>query len=137
MDDYVKRGVLKLHRSMNSKPVTYHDPCNVGRKGGVFEEPRNVIRAASDDYREMTPNRAENFCCGGGGGLVANPDWEDFRIETGKAKAQQINDTGAQVVVTACDNCLHQITELSEHYGLDVHVSNVGQYVADALAPRR
>ncbi len=136
MDEYVSAGRIELDPAMRTQAVTYHDPCNVGRKGGVFEEPRNVVRAMSEDFREMTPNRAENFCCGGGGGLVANPDWEDFRIRTGEVKAEQIRATGAEHVVTACDNCLHQITDLSRHYDLGVEVSNVGQYVADALAPK-
>ncbi len=135
MDEYVRDGRLELDPTRNPDPVTYHDPCNVGRKGGVFDEPRSVIRAASQSFRALSPNRAENFCCGGGGGLVANVDWEDFRILTGKAKAEQIRETGAKVVVTACDNCLHQIKDLSEHYELGVRVSNVGELVADALAP--
>ncbi len=133
IDEYLRGGRLKLDPSKTLDSVTYHDPCNLGRKGGIFEEPRRIIRAASIDFREMLPNRAESFCCGGGGGLVANLDWEDFRIKTGKVKADQVRETGAKLVVTACDNCLHQIQELSEHYGLGVRVSNVGQLVVNAL----
>lgn len=130
---YLAEGRLQLDPSLNPESVTYHDPCNLGRKGGIFEEPRAIIKASCPDFREMTPNRAQSFCCGGGGGLVANPDWEDFRIRTGKVKAEQIQDTGARLVVTACDNCLHQIQGLSEHYHLGVQVSNVTQLTAKAL----
>ncbi len=133
MDEYVQDGRLKLDPARTPEPVTYHDPCNLGRKGGIFEEPRRIIRAACSDFREMEPNRAESFCCGGGGGLVANLDWAEFRIRTGKVKADQIRETGAKLVVTACDNCLHQMQELCQHYGLGVRVSNVGQLVANAL----
>ena len=134
MDEYVRDGRLKLDPTKTRESVTYHDPCNLGRKGGIFEEPRRVIRAACSDFREMVPNRAESFCCGGGGGLVANLDWAEFRLQTGKVKADQIRETGAERVVTACDNCLHQMRELSEHYGLGVRVSNVGELVTEALA---
>ncbi len=135
LDEYVQDGRLKLDPSRTRESVTYHDPCNLGRKGGIFEEPRRIISAASSEFREMLPNRLESFCCGGGGGLVANLDWQEFRIQTGKVKADQIRETGAKLVVTACDNCLHQIQELSEHYRLGVRVSNVGQLAANALIP--
>ena len=133
IDEYLKDGRLRLDPSRTADPVTYHDPCNLGRKGGIFEEPRRIIRAASTDFRELVPNRVESFCCGGGGGLVTNPDWEEARLRTGKVKADQIRQTGARLVVTACDNCLHQIQELSKHYDLNIRVSNVGQLAAEAL----
>ncbi len=136
VDQYVAEGRLKLDPSRNAEPVTYHDPCNMGRKGGLFEEPRNAIKASAIDYREMTPGREENFCCGGGGGMVANLDWEDFRIQTGQAKAEQVEATGAKVVVTSCDNCLHQIKQIGEHHDLDIRVCNVTELMAAALVPQ-
>ncbi len=133
VDEYMREGWLHFNPPEDQEPVTYHDPCNLGRKGGVFEEPRRIIKASSRDFREMIPNRVESFCCGGGGGLVANPDWQEFRIKTGKVKADQIRETGAKVVVTSCDNCFHQIRELSEHYDLGVRVDTVIQWAVQAL----
>ncbi len=132
-DEYVSKGLIKLDPSKSNGPVTYHDPCNVGRKGGVFEEPRRVLKAAVKDYVDMTPNRVENFCCGGGSGMVACDDWRDERLLYGKVKAEQIKATGATKVVTACDNCLHQIMELGEHYELGISVSNVSQQLIESL----
>jgi len=133
VDEYITQGKIKLDPSKNPEPVTYHDPCNMGRKGGIFEEPRRIIQAASKDYREMTPNRVENFCCGGGAGLVACSDWTEDRLKYGDTKAGQIRETQARQVVTACDNCLHQIKELGEKHNLEISVSNVSQLVANAL----
>ena len=133
MDDYVSQGLLQIDPSKNPEPVTYHDPCNMGRKGGIFEEPRRVIQAASMDYREMTPNRVENFCCGGGAGLVACSDWTEERLLYGSTKVDQIRDIKVSKVVTACDNCLHQIQELGEKNDLGITVSNVSQYLVNAL----
>ena len=81
----------------------------------------------------MTPNRLESYCCGAGSGLVAVPEYADIRMEAGKHKAEQIRQTGAGFVVTSCDNCLHQIRELNEHYGLNIESSNVSQLVVKAL----
>ena len=133
MDDYVSQGLLQIDPTKNPEAVTYHDPCNMGRKGGIFEEPRRVIKAASMDYREMTPNRVENFCCGGGAGMVACGDWTEERLLYGTVKVNQIKDIKVSKVVTACDNCLHQIKELGEKNNLGITVSNVSEYLVNAM----
>lgn len=133
MDQYIADGRIQVDPTKNTEPVTYHDPCNMGRKGGIFEEPRRVIQAASTDYREMTPNRVENFCCGGGAGLVACSEWSEDRLLYGSTKVSQIKEISAKKVVTACDNCLHQIQELGEKHNLGISVSNVSEYLVNAL----
>lgn len=133
LDEYVSEGRLQLDPSKNSDPVTFHDSCNLGRKSGLLEEPRRVIRAVAQDFREMTPNRVQSLCCGGGAGLVAIPEWQDFRIQVGKPKADQIRATGARMVITSCDNCRHQITELNEHHNLGIKVSSLSELVVEAL----
>jgi Fe-S oxidoreductase len=134
LDEYVREGRLHLDASKNSQPTTYHDSCNLGRKGGIFDEPRHVIRASVSDYREMTPNRLESYCCGAGSGLVAEPEWMDIRMQAGKLKAEQVKRTGASLVITSCDNCRQQIGDLSEHYGLNVEASSVSELAVKALA---
>jgi len=133
VDELISEGKLALDPSKNSEPVSYHDPCNMGRKGGIFEEPRRIIQAGSENYQEMTPNRVENYCCGGGAGMVACAEWQEERLEYGKMKAEQIKETGAKKVITACDNCLHQIQELGELHKLDISVSNVTQHIMNAI----
>ncbi|MFC2038463.1 (Fe-S)-binding protein [Chloroflexota bacterium] len=133
LDEFISDGRLKVDPSLNPDPVTYHDSCNLGRKGGLFEEPRRVMKAISQDYREMTPNRLQNFCCGGGSGVVAIDEWNEARINTGKPKAEQIRETGVKTVVTSCDNCRHQIIELNEHFGLDINVSSLTEMTVNAL----
>ncbi|NQT30764.1 MAG: (Fe-S)-binding protein [Deltaproteobacteria bacterium] len=134
LDEYVREGRLHLDSAQNSQPTTYHDSCNLGRKGGIFEEPRRVIRAAASDYREMTPNRLHSYCCGGGSGLVAVEEWADIRLQAGKLKAEQIRQTGAKIVVTSCDNCRHQIKELSERHDLGIEVTSVSELAVKSLA---
>lgn len=136
MDEYVREGRLKLDPAKNDGvSVTYHDSCNLGRNSGLFEEPRRLLNACVADFREMTPNRERNYCCGGGGGLVALPEWTDIRLKAGKPKADQIQATGARIVVASCDNCRHQLGELSEHYHLDVKVKGLAELVARAVVP--
>lgn len=131
--DYVRDGRIELDPASNPDPVTFHDSCNLSRKCGLAEQPRAVLHSATEDFREMTPSREKAFCCGAGSGLVAVEEWRDTRLAAGKPKAEQIKNTGARVVVTSCDNCRHQLTDLSEHYGLDIEVKNLAEVTARAL----
>ena len=112
--------------------ITYHDPCQIARNGGICEEPRNCLKALTDDFVEMTPNRQANWCCGGGGGLVIAAEPE-FRLMTARVKADQIRATSADVVATACEMCFAQLKDLNDEYELDARVTLVSDLVAEAL----
>ncbi|HKZ54180.1 MAG TPA: (Fe-S)-binding protein [Anaerolineales bacterium] len=133
MDQYLAEGRLRLDPSANPQTITYHDSCNMARSGGVIEEPRRLLRAITRDFVEMTPNRLEAYCCGGGGGLVALPEYEETRLKAGSPKADQIRRSGAEVVVAACENCRLQIGDLNHHYGLGVEVSALADLVVKAM----
>jgi len=130
---YIGEGRIRIKEGAISEPLTYHDPCQLGRNAGVFDEPREILGRLASDYREMSPTREYNWCCGGGGGLVAL-DNEEFRIKTGKAKKDQIDATGARIVVSACENCILQLNTIKDGYGLDVEVRSLSELVADNLA---
>ncbi|RLG51026.1 MAG: hypothetical protein DRO00_07860 [Thermoproteota archaeon] len=65
IDQYIREGKIKLKKGILKDPVTYHDPCNLGRNSGLYEEPRKVLYIISTDFREMNPNRKRNWCCSG------------------------------------------------------------------------
>jgi Fe-S oxidoreductase len=130
----IEEGKLQFDKSKNPQPVTYHDPCNFGRSCGIIEEPRTILKASCADFREMHPNRSENWCCGGGGGLSAMDDIKDFRMEiSGTKKLEQIDETGASYVATACSNCKRQLTQLMEHHKREVEVGGVHDMLSRAI----
>ena len=129
---YLREGRIRLRRNTLPGTVTYHDPCQIGRNGGVLEEPRHVIHALTSDFVELKPNRGDNWCCGGGGGLVALGE-KDFRMKSARVKADQVRASHAAVLTTACENCHTQLTDLNEHYGLGMKVEFLSKLVADAL----
>jgi len=133
MAELVESGKIKLKKGSIAEAVTYHDPCQVGRNAGFYEEPRSLVKAVSRDYREMTPNREKNWCCGGGGGVVAEPAMDEFRLKTGMKKVEQIRATGARVVVSPCENCRLQLDGLNEKYNLDIKITSLMDLVADNL----
>jgi len=98
-----------------------------------MEEPRLLINAVASDFREFEPNRTLNWCCGGGGGLIAVPEMNETRMQAGRKKVEQIRQTEAQWVVTACENCKTQLADLSDHFELGIEVKGVVDLVADAL----
>jgi Fe-S oxidoreductase len=131
--DYIRSGRIRLDPSKNTKTYTLHDPCNLVRLGGIIEEQRFVLKKAVQNFVEMTPNREKNYCCGGGGGQLAMTRFAKRRLSTGRIKAEQIQQTGAGVVVTPCHNCIDQLMELNKHYKLNVEIKTVSEVVADAL----
>ena len=82
-----KEGRLKLKPNTIAERVTYHDPCNFARNGWIVEQPRELLKAFCSDFVEMTPNRRDNICCGGGGGTVSIDEIKPYRtLVGGRAK---------------------------------------------------
>ena len=129
-----------MDKSRHPHLTTYHDPCNYGRKSemvlghGYFEEPRWIVQQCVDNFVEMDPNRANNHCCGAGGGAWAMP-YANERIYYGRVKAKQIQETGAKLLIAPCHNCRDQIMKsLRKEYDMmDLEVKYLWELVADSL----
>lgn len=131
---YIREKRIQLDKTKFSGGITYHDPCQMARNAGVIESPRYILRHLTDDFREMTPDPKYNWCCGGGGGLVAlGEDTLDFRMKSSRVKVDQYKATGAKILTTACENCHTQLSNLNEHYKTGVNVQFLSSMVADAL----
>jgi Fe-S oxidoreductase len=130
---YIKEGRIKVDKTRNPEPVTFHDSCNNARSCGLFEEPRELLKLVCMDFREMYPNRAENYCCTGGGGAMSMAEYTPQRLKSAAIKAKQLEETGADFVVTSCHNCVDGLTDLIRHYKLPMKVTQLVNLVANAL----
>jgi Fe-S oxidoreductase len=130
---YIKEGRIKVDKTKNPEPMTFHDSCNNARSCGLTEEPRELIDLVCMDFTEMYPNRAENFCCTGGGGAMSMSEYTPQRLKSAAIKAEQLKATGAKVVITSCHNCVDGLTDLIKHYELDMEVTQLVNLVANAL----
>ncbi|MFC1545695.1 response regulator, partial [Gemmatimonadota bacterium] len=130
---YIKEGRITVDRTRNTQPVTFHDSCNNARSCGLFEEPRELLEMVCTDFREMHPNRAENYCCTGGGGAMSMSEYTPNRLKSGVIKANQLKETGAEVVVTSCHNCVDGLSDVIKHYELGMEVTQLVNLVANAL----
>lgn len=132
--DHIVNGRLQFDKSKNPQPVVYHDPCNFGRSCGITEEPRIILQACCADFREMYPNRGENWCCGGGAGLSAMDDILEFRMNvSGKKKLEQIRATGATYVAAACSNCKRHLGQLLDYHKTNIQVGGVHDMLSRAI----
>ncbi len=132
----IRAGKIKLDPQAIPERVTYHDPCNIARSGWIIDQPRQILRSFISDFVEMQPHGRQNYCCGGGGGLVSLDETYAFRMEVaGKTKARQIEASGAQIVATPCANCKKQLRELVDYYKLPVQIVGVHDLVLRAIQP--
>jgi Fe-S oxidoreductase len=129
--------LIEQQRLTPSKPlgkkVVFHDPCALGRGCGVYDEPRNVLKAIPDLELLEIPNhnREYSICCGGGSGGVwmERPKGErlsDFRV-------QQAVDTGADILAVACPYCLQMFEDSVGTMELDLEVKDVAELLAESL----
>ncbi|MFH1116301.1 MAG: (Fe-S)-binding protein [Pseudomonadota bacterium] len=131
--EWVNEGRLQVKPGALDTRVTLHDPCNVGRKLGIFEEPRDVLKAIAAEFVEMWPNRKYSICCGGGGSVGQNTDMAKKRLEHAKSKRDQILRTGADTLATCCQNCLSQLGDLQSRYEMPLEVKSVIQMLVEAV----
>ncbi|MGQ5711780.1 sulfate reduction electron transfer complex DsrMKJOP subunit DsrK [Desulforudis sp. 1031] len=130
----IEAGKLKLDPTRNSRKVTLHDPCNYVRACGHCDVMRTVIRAVTTDFVEMTPYKEQNFCCGGGSGILFDdPDMYQYRIQASQKKADQVRATGAEILCAPCSICKAQLYPMVKEHKLPVEVHGLIDLVGNAL----
>jgi len=108
--------------------VTYHDPCDLGRASGVYEAPREILRAIPGvELIEMENNREQCKCCGGGGNLeMVDPD---LSAALAQAKIDEIQATGADTVITACQQCVRTILTTARRKEIPINAMDITEFV--------
>ncbi|MBU7015260.1 MAG: (Fe-S)-binding protein [Theionarchaea archaeon] len=90
--------------------VTYHDPCHLGRHCGVFDAPREILKAIPGvELREMQFIRENSWCCGAGGGVKTG--FTDRAVDMAVRRLEQAEETGADVIVSACSFCYQNLLD--------------------------
>ncbi len=112
--------------------VTYHDPCDLGRSSEVYEAPRKILRRIPGlRLVELEHNREDCTCCGGGGNLeMVDPK---LAAAIAKNKIEEIQRTGAQRVVTSCQQCVRTMATYARKNKIRVEVMDITQLVHTAL----
>ncbi|HYB45198.1 MAG TPA: heterodisulfide reductase-related iron-sulfur binding cluster [Nitrososphaerales archaeon] len=127
----VKEGKLRPGRM--EEAVTFHDPCNLGRINGVFEEPRDVLSSIGGvTLKEMGRSRTNSFCCGGGGANVWYEVQEKKKV--GVIRAEEAVATGATTLAVGCPFCITMFQDAFNTLGGEpMEVKDIAELVADSL----
>ena len=130
----IQAGRLTL--TPDPRSMTFHDPCQIARRGGVSSAPREIFKALGVELREMSNTVATNWCCGGGGGVITIHRADSLRHRVFHLKMQQVEDTGAEVLVSSCSNCRLTFDDGQSFFHWDKTAHSLLELVGDHLAER-
>ncbi|MDD5325461.1 MAG: (Fe-S)-binding protein [Polaromonas sp.] len=114
--------------------ATFHDPCQIVRRGGLEAAARRVLAALGFELIELEDHGVTGYCCGGGGGVVSNQRATPLRNKVFELKKQQIEATGAKRFVTSCGQCRITFEMGAKHAHWDKATESLLELVADNLA---
>jgi Fe-S oxidoreductase len=131
---YCDKHLDKLPLKKLPMKVTLHDPCNYVRADHMVEQPRRILRACVDKLVEMTPNREDTFCCGGGSAILME-EMYDIRMQLGRKKFEQVKALGhIDYLVIPCSICKAQLPAVFKHYGMgELEMGGLMDIVSKAL----
>lgn len=132
LDELREEGRLTL-ADQDMTEMTFHDPCQLVRRGGVLEQPVNLVEMVAGNYVPMPDQGQWNWCCGGGGGVSANEDAAELQTTAFKIKKHQLEATGVKTLITSCSNCRNVIEEALEEYQMDIEVLGLSELIAEHL----
>ena len=133
LDELREQGRLKVTGRVKER-LTYHDPCQIARRGGVIDEPRNLINMFADNFVEMPDPGKLNWCCGAGGGVSANERADELRLQVFQRKKSQLDAIHVDGLISACSNCRIQLEDGLEQYHMDMPVFSLTETLAENLA---
>jgi Fe-S oxidoreductase len=113
------------------KKVTYHDPCDLGRHSGIYDEPREIIRKIAPNFVEPRRTRENALCCGSGGGLRGSFPEDSIEISRNRL-SQIIEETGAEVLLTECPSCLHNLRN-AKLRKQKIEIYNITEFIAELM----
>ena len=133
LDELRKDGRLKLSGKETQK-LTYHDPCQISRRGGVIDEPRRLIDMFAEDFVEMPDAGKMNWCCGAGGGVSANERADEIRLKVFERKKAQLDEVKPDGIISACSNCRIHLEDGLEEYNMDIPLLSLTEIIAEHLS---
>ena len=132
LDELITTKRIRLKKIGES--ATFHDPCQIVRRGGLEAAARRVLAALGFELIELQDHGVTGYCCGGGGGVVSNPRAAPLRHKVFEMKQQQIEATGAKHFVTSCGQCRITFEMGAKYANWDKPTESLLELVADNLA---
>jgi Fe-S oxidoreductase len=124
-------GKIRVNKAPQT--ATYHDACQLSRRGGATAAPRAILESLGVDLHEMEDAGEENWCCGGGGGVALIKRAQPLRDKAFAIKQRQVEATGAAKVFTSCSGCRQTLDHGGKAAGWNKEVASLLELVADNL----
>jgi len=135
LDRFRAEGKLKVNGEKDHAKITFHDPCLVARRGGVIQEPRNLLNMVADNFVETEDAGVMNWCCSGGGGVGANQRANEIQEKAFGRKKKQIEAVNPEKIVTMCAFCHTTLEDQLEINEMDeIEVAGLTEMMAEYLA---
>ncbi len=131
LDELVTTQRIRLRQIGDT--ATFHDPCQIVRRGGLEAAARRVLAALGVELIELHDHGLMAFCCGGGGGVVSNQRAAPLRQKVFEIKKQQVEATGANRFITSCGQCLITLEMGAKNAQWDKRAESLLALVADNL----
>jgi Fe-S oxidoreductase/FAD/FMN-containing dehydrogenase len=126
----IEQGKIRL--GALDEIVTYHDPCDLGRNSGIYNEPRRIMKSIPNlKLTELEDSGQYCNCCGSGGDLLASN--EELSLNIAKRKVSEVMATGAQTLVTACPACIRAISIAKTQEKAPFNILDISQLVWKAI----
>ena len=132
LDELIASGRIRVNKI--GATATFHDPCQIVRRGGLEAAARRVLTALGFELIELQDHGLTGYCCGGGGGVVSNQRAAPLRHKVFELKKQQIEATGAAHFVTSCGQCRITFEMGARNARWDKPTESLLELVADNLA---
>jgi Fe-S oxidoreductase len=132
LNQLVRDGKLKPV-AKESKSITYHDPCYLGRHNQIYTPPRELLESTGLQIKEMPRNQERSFCCGAGGGRM----WQEEKLGT-QINLNRVDEalaTGVEEVAVACPFCRVMVSDGVQGRQADVEVLDVAQALLRSVKP--
>jgi len=132
LDELIASGQISVKKI--GETATFHDPCQIVRRGGLEAAARRVLAALGFELIELENHGLMGYCCGGGGGVVSNVRSAPLRSKVFAMKQQQVEATGAKQLVTSCGQCRITLEIGAKQTKWEKPIESLLELVADNLA---
>ena len=136
LDDLYRDGRLKTN-GMDTAKLTFHDPCQLVRRGGVDAAPHELLASVAQNVIKMKDHGKMNWCCGGGGGVSAIERAADLRTTVFNRKKKQLDELDVETVVTACSNCRAMLEDGIDAYDMGIPIVGLTEMIAEYLVEEK
>ena len=132
LQSLIDEGRIKVEEGgfFKGKKITFHDSCYLGRGNDIYEAPRKILEELDADLVEMKRSKANGLCCGAGGAQMFK-DAEKGDKEVNVERTEDLIETNAKIVATACPFCMTMMTDGIKHFNKeeDIEVYDLAEFI--------